>query len=814
MKKKYRSLLQIIGIIAAVTMLSAPSYAGINVLATDGQYITPNGSDPAPNDNSVSTSIEDNKRSYWRFPTTTIPDSGTITNALLGLYVLQPGSNSDEFTIDIYALQNNAQVSNAYSNARAPFSETTWVGSEMNKNNAPDGGMYGTSSTLEADPEADPWIVNNPFNDPASNGVCTLIGSYTFPSESVADEYISIQLDLTAFQAVLDNDDNGEITLLTGASSGTEAIITSPFNTTDPLPVLYIEDGTADNQAPASPQSFNVLRAKDAVVELEWGASPSFDVAYYALYKTDIGSFFFAEQIGTFTNKPFSYTDTDVVNGTTYDYYVTAIDFAGNESIETEVQATPLEDLDPPLAPSGILAQPFNSQILLSWTAPPDADVAGYKVYRDGAVIAEPTDTRYTDTDVITGSNYTYEITAYDDSANTNESVKSFPATVTATELVLPDIVNGFNPSTPAFPADTVWSVGTTSVSYRTQYTSFANVSLLKAYPLARTNGASYTLTCTINMIDGYADDNNRLGMYFFGDFPSIAEVDGGLGEDEIGALSLIFNTDDSSTGGPPGNNADDRIYWAIGSDYQLLVDKTRTQNNIPYAQDLFGTAMDFEVTMNFISGTFTNNASTNQPVYNDAIQLTGKMIDYTGEVTELSVIVPAAFYTGDYFGFVNRSRARNYTEGSEGTPEGRSRAWEMEYLDWNLVDNNAPTNAPAGFAQWASDNGIVLGPNGDDDGDGISNIKEYAFGADPSTSTEPTLPVFAKSGNGFTLVYPELADEEAGITYTVQYTTNLVTGPWVDLTPDSTTPGTPLNTVTVNIDAVQGEKFIRLKVE
>jgi hypothetical protein len=813
MKIKYRSLLQIIGIIAALTMLSAPSYAGINVLATDAQYITPNGSDPAPNVNLVSTSIESNKRSFWRFPTAAIPASGTITNALLGLYVLQPGSATDGFTIDIYALQNNAQVTNAYVGG-VPFSETTWVGSEMNKNNAPDGGMYGTASTLEQDPEIDPDILNNPFNDPASNDVCTLIGSYTFPAESVVDQYISIQLDLAAFQAVLDSDDNGEITLLTGAPAGTEAIVTSPFNTTDPLPVLYIEDGTGDSQAPASPQSFTLLRAKDAVVELEWGASPSFDVAYYVLYRSDLGSFFFADQIGTFTNKPFAYTDTDVVNGTTYDYYVTAIDLAGNESIEAEVQATPLEDLDPPLAPSGILAQPFNSQILLTWTAPPNDDVAGYRVYRDGIVVAEPTEAKYTDGDVVTGSNYTYEITAFDNSLNTNESVKSFPATVTATELVLPDIVNGFNPSTPEFPAETVWSVGTTSVSYRTQYAGFANVSLLKAYPLARTNGASYTLTCTIKMIDGYADDNNRLGMYFFGDFPSVAEVDGGLGEDEEGALSLIFNTDDSSTGGPPGNNKSDQIYWTIGSDYQKLVNQLRTQDAIPYAQDLFGTAMDFEVTMNFLSGSFTNNAPTNSPVYTDAIQLIGRMTDVAGDVTELEIIVPASVYTGDYFGFVNRSRVRNYVEGSEGTAQGRSRAWEMEYLDWSLVDNNAPTNAPGGFAQWAEDNGIALGPNGDDDGDGISNIKEYAFGGVPATSTEPTLPVFAKSGNGFTLVYPELADEAAGITYTVQYTTNLVTGPWVDLTPDSTTPGTPLNTVTVNVDAAQGEKFIRLKVE
>ena len=51
-------------------------------------------------------------------------------------------------------------------------------------------------------------------------------------------------------------------------------------------------------------------------------------------------------------------------------------------------------------------------------------------------------------------------------------------------------------------------------------------------------------------MTDGYADDNNRLGIYFFGDSAIVPN------EDEAGAIGLIFNTDDGVTGGSPGNDA------------------------------------------------------------------------------------------------------------------------------------------------------------------------------------------------------------------------------------------------------------------
>lgn len=50
-----------------------------------------------------------------------------------------------------------------------------------------------------------------------------------------------------------------------------------------------------------------------------------------------------------------------------------------------------------------------------------------------------------------------------------------------------------------------------------------------------------------------------------------------------------------------------------------------------------------------------------------------GSSYQIQGAVTNASGTVTAAGYTGDYFGFVTRARARNYVEGGPNTPEGRS---------------------------------------------------------------------------------------------------------------------------------------------
>ncbi|HKL20679.1 MAG TPA: hypothetical protein VJ904_02670, partial [Tichowtungia sp.] len=79
------------------------------------------------------------------------------------------------------------------------------------------------------------------------------------------------------------------------------------------------------------------------------------------------------------------------------------------------------------------------------------------------------------------------------------------------------------------------------------------------------------------------------------------------------------------------------------------------------------------------------------------------------------------------------------------------------------------------------------------------------------------SLPVFSRVGNGFIYVHPQRSDD-ANLIYTVETTTNLLdpaswTNDGYTVIGTEVTGGT-LNFVTNEVDAVDNEKFIRLKIE
>lgn len=85
-----------------------------------------------------------------------------------------------------------------------------------------------------------------------------------------------------------------------------------------------------------------------------------------------------------------------------------------------------------PASPSGISANAESStSVNISWQANTEADLAGYKIYRNNTEIAnvDKTVTTYNDVTVAPGITYTYELTAYNTS--NQESERSSPVTVT-----------------------------------------------------------------------------------------------------------------------------------------------------------------------------------------------------------------------------------------------------------------------------------------------------------------------------------------------------------------------------------------------
>jgi hypothetical protein len=123
-----------------------------------------------------------------------------------------------------------------------------------------------------------------------------------------------------------------------------------------------------------------------------------------------------------------TYTDLSLVNGTTYFYFVTAVNAGGEGAASNKVTATPT--VPPPPAPGGLTASGLKRRIVLGWKGSTGA--ASYKVKRgttSGGPYTTITEgalaTSYTDSSVERGLIYYYVVTAVNgsgESANSNQA--------------------------------------------------------------------------------------------------------------------------------------------------------------------------------------------------------------------------------------------------------------------------------------------------------------------------------------------------------------------------------------------------------
>jgi acid phosphatase type 7 len=124
------------------------------------------------------------------------------------------------------------------------------------------------------------------------------------------------------------------------------------FLSTVPGPARSNPGKRPDKTPPTAPSSV-IATAGDAKVSLSWGASTDrVGVTGYRVYRgTGGGSS--VTRIATTSASTRTYTDTPLTNGTTYSYFVTAVDNAGNESAHSStVTATPRAGSPPPPAGS------------------------------------------------------------------------------------------------------------------------------------------------------------------------------------------------------------------------------------------------------------------------------------------------------------------------------------------------------------------------------------------------------------------------------------------------------------------------------
>jgi fibronectin type 3 domain-containing protein len=183
--------------------------------------------------------------------------------------------------------------------------------------------------------------------------------------------------------------------------------------------------------APSAPTGLTASRNGSAVT-LKWNApgdDGGLDVSNYGIYRGVDGG----EKVKLVTvGSVLTYTDTSVVPGENYRYYVTALNEAGEGAASGEVSIVPSTS---PSKPTGLAGTVGESNVTLTWTAPEDnggSNVSLYRVFRDdgtGAVnIASVGTLTYVDGDIEDGHSYLYYVVA----VNSNGAGASSDAVIVA----------------------------------------------------------------------------------------------------------------------------------------------------------------------------------------------------------------------------------------------------------------------------------------------------------------------------------------------------------------------------------------------
>lgn len=199
-------------------------------------------------------------------------------------------------------------------------------------------------------------------------------------------------------------------------------------NSAPSVPLAATFDPSADRIPPSTPSGVSGSVGATSIT-LSW--RPSIDnvgVRGYLVHRDG--------QLRAWVPAGTTLTDSGLVGGRPYRYELRAQDAAGNNSAPSpEVTLTPGgpgPDTTPPSTPTGLRGGATGQSLWPEWSPATDnVGVAGYLVHRASVFRAwVPSGTRYTDSGVVAGQSYRYEVRAQD--AVRNNSGPSAPLTLVA----------------------------------------------------------------------------------------------------------------------------------------------------------------------------------------------------------------------------------------------------------------------------------------------------------------------------------------------------------------------------------------------
>jgi titin len=207
------------------------------------------------------------------------------------------------------------------------------------------------------------------------------------------------------------------------------------------------ENSTIVNATPGGPPSFPynlVASPGDGVIQLSWDApvdDNGFTITNYTVYRALPEENL--SELKTLGNIR-EYTDTNVNNGITYSYSVSAHNVRG-ESLQSEsISSTPGTI---PSAPTNLMVEEGDGYVLLTWEPPADngwLKITNYRIYRGTDeyalnMIKEISNVlNYNDTSVENGRTYYYSVSAVNamGTGPRTEAIPAYPASIPGSPIL------------------------------------------------------------------------------------------------------------------------------------------------------------------------------------------------------------------------------------------------------------------------------------------------------------------------------------------------------------------------------------------
>jgi hypothetical protein len=514
---------------------------------------------------------------------------------------------------------------------------------------------------------------------------------------------------------------------------------------------------------------------------------------------------------------------------------------------------------EPPSAPVGLAATDGLSVVALDWNDS-GGDVASYSVYRSttsgsyaGSLVTGLTVSEYSDTSVTAGTTYYYVVTA----VGTNSLESGFSNEDSATPYASAEttFIGGSTNNFISNPAN--WDNGlpvgagkqgtiSTNAGFDSTVTHTGYLVTHSSGTLSAANGLSqFALGAgSVWVMDGAsAEMTNTRGLNLNGaqftlnqgqanltanssatalNGASTLTINGGsmlTGKSLYlsGSSTLTITNGSLSTTGDfgknrlsSGNNVINIFGGTVSVGDQLRFGKTGSTLTINLGGSTAGTltALDYVA-----AADDQENIDVRKVNWVTGSQIAMTLTEAAVNWAEVEWNAGRLTYNGQGTNELNKTWAQVTTAGGLGT--GANFAYSSATKTLSLVSTSPTAGYDLWAAGWAPDN--IGAATNDFDGDGFANLYEYGVDGDPTDDQDQgTAPIFTQDGDSFIYVHPMRSDD-GGLTYTVETTTNLLnSASWsaTGYTVGGTLAGDPLDRVTNQVDTVENEKFIRLKIE